>query len=131
MGVVDRRAVKHIDRPGKYDVCEFFSPPRVAPFATARGLRAGWSLDIKTTDDVTGRKWDLLNPVEREMAFNLLRRDKPHTVTLSPPCTKCCALLRLSKYGVDRKSWFEAVRMVNIAVKVAEMQLDGGRHFIF
>ena len=123
--------MKHIDRPGKYDVCEVFSPPRVTPFAEARGLRAGWCLDIGTTDTVTGRRWNLIDSSEREMAFDLIRRDKPHTVTLSPPCTKLCALLRLCRTGVDREAWVEAVQMVNVAVKIAEMQLDAGRHFVF
>ena len=131
MGVLDRKGLKHVNRRGKYDVCEVFSPPRVAPVAKDRGLRGGWSLDIRTADGVTGRRWDLLNPVGRDMAFDLIRRDKPHTVILSPPCTKFCALLRLCKNGVDRKSWVEAVGMVNIAMKIAEMQLDAGRHFIF
>ena len=131
MGVIDRRAIRHINRPGKYDVCEVFSQPRVVPVAEERGLRAGWSLDVKSVDKTTGRSWNLLDPVQREMAFDLVRRDKPHTVILSPPCTKFCALLRLCKNGVDRKDWIEAVRMVNAAVKIAEIQLDAGRHFVF
>ena len=110
-------------------MCEVFSPPRVAPHAEKRGLRAGWSLDIKSVDGITGRRWDLLNVKEREMAFDLVRRDKPQTVILSPPCTKFCTLLRLCRNGIDRGEWLDAVRMVNTAVRIAEMQLDGGRHF--
>ena len=123
-GVLDRRSLPHVDRPGKYDVCEVFSPPRVAPHAAKRGMRAGWS-------GITGRRWDLLNVKEREMAFDLVRRDKPHTVILSPPCTKFCALLRLCRNRIDRGEWLDAVRMVNTAVRITEMQLDGGRHVVF
>ena len=83
-GVLDRRALPHVDRPGKYDVCEVFSPPRVAPHAEKRGLRAGWSLDIKSVDGITGRRWDLLNVKEREMAFDFVRRNKPQTCDFEP-----------------------------------------------
>ena len=65
------------------------------------------------------------------MAFVLVRRDKPKTVILRPPCTRFCALLRLCRNGIYRGEWLDAVRMVNTAVRIAEMQLDGGRHFVF
>ena len=125
------KSVRHIDRPGKFDICEVFSPPRVTEHAGKHGLRPGWSLDVRCADGVTGRRWDLTSRSDQDAAFEMLRRDKPHTVILCPPCTKFCALLRLSRTQVDRREWLDAVRMVNVAVKMAEIQLDGGRHFVF
>ena len=120
------------DKPeGKYDVCEAFSPPRVAARARERGLRGGWSLDIIGDDDVTQRRWDLSCPKHAEEAFRLVARDKPRLVVLSPPCTKFSSLWFLMKKAMPREEWLHAVRMVNVAVKIAEIQLDGGRHFVF
>ena len=118
-------------RRGKYDVCEAFSPPRVALRAQERGLRAGWSLDILHEDGRTKRRWDLSKREGAEEAFRMVERDRPQLVTLSPPCTKFCALWHLVKHGVPRHEWLQAVRMVNVAVRIAELQLDGGRHFVF
>ena len=66
-----------------------------------------------------------------EQTLDMVRRDEPFFVSLSPPCTKCCALLRLCQHPVDRREWIKAVRMVNVAVKMAEIQLNAGRHFLF
>ena len=124
-------SLKHVDRPGKYDLCEAFSPPRVTEHAAKHGLRAGWSLDVRCADGVTGRRWDLTRRADQDTAFDMIRKDKPHTIVLCPPCTRFCALLRLSRTQVDRQEWVKAVQMVNVAVKMAEMQVAGGRHFVF
>ena len=116
---------------GKYDVAECFSPPRVAARARERGFRAGWSLDIRHEDGITKRRWDLSNLAEAEEAFRMVQRDKPQLVVLCPPCTKFCNLLNLNRRAVPRKDWIVAVRMVNVAAKIAELQLDGHRHFVF
>ena len=116
---------------GKYDVAEMFSPPRVAARGRERGFRAGWSLDIRHEDGITHRKWDLANKDEAEEAFTMIKRDKPQVVILSPPCIKFCKLWNLCKTGVPRRDWLHAVRMVNVAVHAAHLQLDGGRHFVF
>ena len=88
-------------------------------------------MDIQHFDGVTSKRWDLSNLDEIEQALDMVRRDKPFFVSLSPPCTKCCALLRLCRHPVDRREWIKAVRMVNVAVKMAEIQLNAGRHFLF
>ena len=124
-------AARAIYREGRYDVCEAFSPPRMTEAAAKNGLRSGWSLDIQHVDGATGRRWDLAKPGQMQEALDLIRRDKPFLVTLSPPCTKFCALLQLCRHPVDRQQWLEAVRMVNFAVRVAELQLDARRHFVF
>ena len=119
-------------RPGgKYDVCEAFSPPRDAARARERGLRGGWSLDIQCEDGTTKRSWDLSCPKQAEEAFKLISRDKPQLIVLSPPCTKFCSLWYFKNMAIPRQEWLQAVRMVNVAVRFAELQLEGGRHFVF
>ena len=88
-------------------------------------------MDITHQDGVTRRSWDLANPSQAEEAFNVVKRDKPQLVMLSPPCTKFCNLWNLMKKDVPRDEWLHAVRMVNVAVRIAEIQLDAGRHFVF
>ena len=61
----------------KYDVCEVFSPPRVAPQATAMGFKGGWSLDRSCEDHTSQRRFDFLQKQDREMAKRMLRRDRP------------------------------------------------------
>ena len=61
----------------------------------------------------------------------MIRRDKPRLIVLCPPCTKFSRLLQLRKYSIPRAEWLRAVRMVNVAVRCAELQLDGNRHFVF
>ena len=131
LATLEVEALPRIYRPGKFDVCECFSPPRVVKCAAENGLRAGWSIDILHEDGITGQRWDLARRDHQEKLFELVRRDKPHTISLCPPCTKFCALLRLCRKDVDRKEWLNAVRLVNVAVRIAEMQLAAGRHFIF
>ena len=49
---------KLLNHPGRYDICELFSPPRVTKAAAVAGLRGGWSLDLKHVDPITGCAWD-------------------------------------------------------------------------
>ena len=94
-------------------------------------MRGGWSLDVACKDPVIGKSWDLADPDVLEEAAVLLKRDKPSLLILSPPCTKFSNLLRLGGREVPRALWIHAVRMVNAAVRLAEIQLEAGRHFVF
>ena len=123
--------ISSVARRGKYEVCECFSPPRVALRARERGLRDGWSFDIRHADGRTKRRWNRADPVEAEESFAMVQRDKPQLVILCPARTTCCSLWNLVKHGVPRNEWLHAVRMVNVAVRIAELQLDGLRHFLF
>ena len=131
VATIQAECISSVHRRGKFDVCEAFSPPRVALRARERGLRDGWSLDIRHADGRTRRRWNLADLSEAEEVFKMVERDKPQLVVLCPPCTKFCNLWNLVKHGVPRGEWLEAVRMVNVAVRIAELQLDGNRHFIF
>ena len=71
--------------PGKYEVCELFSPQRVSAAASKQGLRGGWSLGIEMKDPVTGYLWDLTEPQAQSKVWRVLRRDKPLVAGLLPP----------------------------------------------
>ena len=72
---IDVDAVLSVERRGKYDICEAFSPPRVAARARERGLRDGWSLDIRDGDSRTKHRWNLADSAEANKAFEMLKRD--------------------------------------------------------
>ena len=61
VGVVEVADIVALDRRGRYDVCEMFSPPRIVETASKSGLRAGWSMDVLHVDGVTRKRWDLLS----------------------------------------------------------------------
>ena len=99
--------------------------------ATSRGLRGGWSLDMNHIDPVTGSMWDLSEPRAQEMAFKLIRRDKPLLIGLSPECTLFSALQNLRKTEVPPEEMQKAIDCVLFCVKVAEYQISKGRYFDF
>ena len=69
----------------KIEVAEIYSPPRVTETAKKMGLRAGWALDI-TTSDVDGRAWDFNQLEMRNRTVRKLVRDKPILLVGSPMC---------------------------------------------
>ena len=119
VGIVQASYTPVLDRRGRYDVCEAFSPPRIVPFAEEAGLRGGWSMNLIHKDGVTKKHWNLLSPADRAEAHESVRRDKPGVLSLSPPCTKFSALQRLRTREMDPVAWDEAVAMVNFAVELA------------
>ena len=72
--MLGQRRVHAPVHPGKFEVCEFFSPPRVSAAASDRGLRGGWALDIERTDPVTGSVWDLSEPRTQWKVCRMLRK---------------------------------------------------------
>ena len=84
---VDRAEHMSVGKYCRFDVCELFSPPRVAARAHKAGLRGGWSLDLRAPDPISGRHWDLSDPMEQQRIIDMIRRDKPTFVIGSPPCT--------------------------------------------
>jgi len=113
------------------DVAEIFSPPRTAERARQRGLRGGWSLDKDYEDPWTGRAWNLTNEKEKEAARNLLRKTKPKLLIASPPCTMFSQMLNISGGPKDAAKYEEAVKMLEFAVEMCELQAMAGRKFIF
>ena len=122
---------KDWQHPGKYDLCELFSPPRVSAVASARGLRGGWALDVNFVDPVSGSAWDLSEPRAQEKVWKMIRRDKPLVVGLSPECTLFSALQNLRKTDIPADEMAKAVACVRFCVDVAEFQMARGRFFYF
>ena len=54
--------------------------------AKKMGLRAGWSLDLTTTDE-NGNAWDFNKVAMRNKAARKLIEDKPRLLIGSPICT--------------------------------------------
>ena len=117
--------------PGKYDLCELFSPPRVSAAASARGLRGGWALDVDFIDPVTGSAWDLSEPRTQEKVWKMIRRDKPLVIGLSPECTLFSALQNLRKTDIPADDMAKAMACVRCCVDVAEFQISKERFFYF
>ena len=117
--------------PGKYDICELFSQPRVSATATKRGLRGGWSLDLLHTDPVTGSTWDLSDKMVQDRVWKLVRRDKPLVIGLSPECTLFSALQNLRKTEIPRDDLKRAMDCVRFCVEIANYQRSKHRYFYF
>ena len=99
----------------KYDVCEVFSPPRLCPAATARGLRGGWSIDIAIRDPSTGRRFGLRNSRDQTEVKRLVRRDCPTVLVISPPCT---AFSIANQAEIDRQTLESAIEMIRFSIEL-------------
>ena len=73
------------------DICEVYSPKRVAEVCGKYGLTAGDSFDL-----VTG--WDLSDRRQQQRARDLIRSQSPRLLICSPPCTKFSSLQNLNVY---------------------------------
>jgi hypothetical protein len=130
-----RRIIKEISRVEKriaveFDVSELFSCPRTVELAAKQGLRAGYSVDKKWVDGVSGKAWDLTRQ-EDKVAFGRLRnRRRSKLLVVSPPCTKLSILQNLRKGGVPMAEWEEAVDLANFGVEACGDQLEDGGYFI-
>ena len=116
---------------GAYDICELFSPPRIAETAWARGLRGGWSLDKGHDDPITRQKWNRSSKATQEKVWKLIRRDQPLVIGLSPECTLISALQRLRKTAIPSEHMAVAIECVRFCVEVANYQRKKNRYFYF
>ncbi|CAJ1437918.1 unnamed protein product [Effrenium voratum] len=118
----------YISQNTKVDVMEVYSPPRLAKRASRLGLRPGASLDL-----VTG--WDFNRADHRQASLDLIRRLRPALVVLSPPCTVFSQLRALTNYKRNprdvRREEAEGRAHVEHAVRIAWIQISGGRGFLF
>ena len=138
---LDRTAAKRgsqrrraqVRRVSKYDVCEMFSPPRMASMAAKMGLRGGWSLDVAASCPKTQRVWNLLQDARE--AKRLLQQDAPGLLIMSPPCTLFSSFQNLCTNGLPEarcpKQWQEAIEMVICSVEMARVQMRQGGKFVF
>ena len=109
------------------DLVELFSPPRLAPVARGRGLRAELSIDIKCGED-------LYQPEFRRMLFMELERRRPKVVMDSAPCTFYSPLNRLfnlHKFSPAKMALMqdEAESLNNLGFIVGKYQLQCRRGY--
>jgi hypothetical protein len=69
----------------KSHVGELYSPPRMAKAAEKLGMSACWSLDL-TVMDSDGAPWDFTVPEKKAKAKQMLDRDRPALLVVSPMC---------------------------------------------
>jgi len=113
------------------DIAELFSPPRTAERARRRGYRGGWSLDVAHCDPWTGKTWDLSDEKVKESARRLLRKTRPKVLIASPPCTLFSQMQYLSGGPKDGKAYAEAVKLLEFAIEMCQIQAQAGRIFVF
>ena len=117
----------------KWDVAEFFSPPRITAEAGKHGLIAGCACDMAAECPLTSRKWDFLCAQDRKDAIRMVMREKPAFIVGCPPCAKYCNLLHLSASKDSpefKRAKAQADILLDFAMELYTIQLRGGRHFI-
>ena len=116
-------------RIGIQDIAEYYSPPRVLPEASKRGMRGVFSLDLQTG-------WDFRIKQHRQLSVDILQHLRVSFCMLSPPCTSFSSLMHMWNYPkmppaeVDR-IWNMGMVFLDHAMDVAAMQVAQGRTFAF
>ena len=65
-------------RSWTYDVVELVSSPQVTARARPRGRWGCWSLNTTVVEPITGQTWDLLNPKDVKVAWNVFLQTQPN-----------------------------------------------------
>ena len=110
---------------------EVFSPERVGRVCKEFALIPGPALDLAIG-------YDFSRSSDRTKAIEILKREEPALITLSPPCTEFSRLQKLNRH-IHGQSYVEehdmlkaeAVRHVEFCIKIAKMQMRRGRWFVF
>ncbi len=118
------------------DAAEMYSPPRITEMAEKLGMRPGWALDLTVTDPEDGLPWDFTDQAKRKKAKDMLRRDKPMMLIMSPMCGPFSKLQEVFNYPkMDPKDVEEKIReaMVHLkfTVEMCLLQHEAGRLFLF
>lgn len=95
----------------------------IAKAVRRRGLHAGSSLTLSSG-------WDSRRPRDRQLAFELLKRDKPYVVVLAFPCGPWSPLQNLNPSSALHEMREEALELVKFAIEVALFQLAHSRHYV-
>ena len=130
---VNRCSMERLDTQlSSTDVCEMFSPERVAAVCGRFGLTPANSMDIKSA-------YDFDTAVDRRKCCDSIIDDEPTLVIGSPLCNMFSRLQELSKYmHRDDKIWMEkfllgmeqATKYVRFCNQVYKHQRKHGRFFI-
>lgn len=124
----DARPGPYLDGTIRDDLMEIYSPPRMAPVATARGMRAKLSVDL-----LNG--WNLLDPDVRVEVVQEIKARRPRVLMMSPPCTWFSGLMNLN-WGkitpvVREQAFRDATLHLEFCMLLADLQetLGGGWAF--
>ena len=105
-------------------VTEIFTDTEpVAQATRRRGLNAGESLTLSTG-------WNFLDPGHCQLAERLTRKQKPYVLVLAFPCGPWSPLQNLNPARDLEQYRQEALQLVIFALKMAKIQVAGGRHFL-
>jgi hypothetical protein len=109
-------------------VAEIYSPPRVtncAKLLPGYKVIAGFALDL-TTANCKGEAWDFNDPAKREEARQLVMKEKPLLLTLSPMCTAFSSWQNLNAHQRDKelieREWNQAMVHLKFACELMEFQ---------
>ena len=99
---MNRSSMERLDTQlSSTDVCEMFSPEKVAAVCGRFALTPGDSMDIKSG-------YDFGTAVDRRKCWDSIIRDEPTLVIGSPPCTMSSRRQELNKFMYrDDKIWME------------------------
>ena len=115
-------------------VSEAYSPPRTMRMGYKHGLNRGTAMDLTTKDD-DGNWWDCTVEAMRDKAEKKLAEEQPGLLILSPPCTAFCIWQNINypKMPLEtvRRKLAEGIQHIGFAMKLAVMQAEGGRKFVF
>ena len=64
--LTNHRQRRTLQRSGRNDVSEVYSPPWMTEVAGGVGLRPGWAIDLREDDPDDGLPWDLSKPDEQK-----------------------------------------------------------------
>ena len=84
-------------------------------------------------DPITNKIWNLGTKENQLEVLQMIRRDKPQLLIACPPCTLFSNLQFIEGDPEIRRpeEWAEAVKLVEFAVKVCELQRELGGGFVF
>ena len=87
-------------------------------------------MDVTCVDPVTGKKWDLSNPIELMRFWKLRKVRRSRLLIASPPCRLFSVLQNLRKTPVPAEEYEQAVNMFKTVVEACKKQHSEGSFFV-
>ena len=86
-----------------------------------------------TTHDPEGRPWDFGNLAQQRRALERISQTRPLLVVGSPMCGMFSQIMKLNRLRMDPIEYDrrrqEAIRHIEFAINVYELQISSGRYF--
>ena len=117
----------------KNHVSEIWSPQRVNSLAAEYNLQPGFSFDIQVNDE-KNEPWHFDVPAQKAECIRHILEQKPSFVIGSPMCSEFSILQGLNRNRMSKEKWDalweKGVRPMRFALKICQLQVEGGRFFI-